>query len=89
LYKHVAIRNCIQHHGGQWDKGALDECGVSKFTIKKSSGEIELKAWETVRLSFEEVIELTAILRRLATDFGTHVFDRVPARQYLKAPDSN
>jgi hypothetical protein len=83
LNKHVAIRNCIQHHGGQLDKGVLDDCGVSKFRIKSASGIIEIAAWKMIVLAEEELMELSRTLERLALAFNAHVFSRVPARSYV------
>lgn len=84
LNKHVALRNCIQHHGGQLDKGALDDCGVSKFQIKSASGSFELNVWKMIVLTEEELMELSNRLEQLAIAFNAHVFARVSARTYVR-----
>jgi len=77
LAKHVALRNCVQHHGGQVDRGVLEECGVSEFVIKGPSKDISLKAWDMVTLTADELMLLCMTLERLARDFDAHVFKHV------------
>lgn len=83
LNKHVALRNCVQHHEGQLDKASLQDRGVSQFIIKAASGNRILKAWNMVVFTHEELEEFSAVLVTLANDFGAHVWARVPARYYV------
>jgi hypothetical protein len=83
LNKHVTLRNCVQHHEGQLDKGSLQDCGVSQFAIKTASGDRIFKAWNMVTFTHEELEEFSAVLVTLANHFGTHVWTRVPARYYV------
>ena len=84
LNKHVALRNCVQHQGGQLDKGALDECGVNMFQIRSSSGTIVLKVWDMIVFAEEELVDFSLQLERVAEAFDRHVLDRVPARYYVR-----
>lgn len=87
LKKHVILRNCIQHHEGQLDKGSFLELGNTQCSIKGPSNDIPLMAWDMVMFTHEELEKFCSVLSTLASDFGKHVFIRVKRRVYIDNSD--
>jgi hypothetical protein len=88
LMKHVVLRNCIQHHEGQLDKDSLRQCGVAKVVMRKASGTYELKAWEKIAFTEEELLHFGDLLDQLAVGFNSYVDKRIPTREYVVKPDA-
>jgi hypothetical protein len=84
LMKHVAIRNCMQHHEGHLDRDTLNQSGFSSFTILGPDKDIELKMGKPIVMTKEELCAFCDLLENLAQEFGSYVFRRVPARYYVK-----
>lgn len=87
LMKHVVLRNCIQHHGGQLDKNSLLRCGVTKVLMRTTGATYELQAWAKITFTEEELLHLGDLLENLATEFSNYVDTRIPTRQYIYERD--
>lgn len=88
LMKHVVLRNCIEHHEGKLDKDSLRQCGVAKVTMRKTGGTYELKVWEKIVFTEEEVLHFGGLLYQLAVEFTSYVDKRIPTREYVVEPDA-
>ena len=88
LMKHVVLRNCIQHHEGQLDKDSLRQCGVAKVVLRKAGGTYELKDWQKIVFTEEELLHFSDLLDQLAVTFNSYVDKRLPTRHYMIEPKS-
>lgn len=84
LGKHVALRNCVQHHEGYLDRDALKQAGASNFTILGSNDDIKIEIGNLIQMTRPELEKFCDVLVELANEFGEYVFRRVPARYYVK-----
>ena len=87
LVKHVILRNCIQHHEGRLDKDSLRQCGMEKLTLKNGEGQYNLKAWDEIRFTEEELMSFATTLKTLGIEFSKYIDTRVPERHYLVTHD--
>lgn len=87
LIKHVILRNCIEHHEGKVDKDSLRQCGVANLIMRKTGGTYELKAWDNIVFTEEEVLHLGDLLGQLAFEFSSYVDNRIPTREYVFEPN--
>lgn len=81
LTKHVMLRNCIEHHEGKLNKDSLRHCGTTNVTMLKADSIYELKAWDKIVFTVEELIHFACLEDQLAIDFSCHVDKRIPTRQ--------
>ncbi|HEY7157929.1 MAG TPA: hypothetical protein VH575_28485 [Gemmataceae bacterium] len=88
LMKHVVLRNCIQHHEGQLDKDSLRQCGVAKVVMREAGGSYELKAWDKIIFTEEELLHFGELLGQLAVEFSSYVDKRIPTREYVVEPNA-
>ena len=73
IFKHVLIRNCIQHHSWQLDGASLKSIGKTKIEIATSGKPIEINQWKTIRLTKEEIDELFGVLKQFVENFDKYV----------------
>jgi hypothetical protein len=83
LMKHVLLRNCVQHHGGQLEPTCLTQCGVESFSLLSGDGVHEIQKWKMVKFSPEELQKFCGILVSFAEDFNTYIDRRIPTRHYI------
>jgi hypothetical protein len=84
LGKHVALRNCVQHHEGHLDRDSLQQAGASSFTILGPDGDVKIEMGNLIQMTRQELEKFCDILIELSNEFGDHVYKRVPARHYVK-----
>lgn len=84
IFKHVVIRNCIQHYDWQLEKSSLAQIGVNQIDIATTSKPIIIKVWKKISLTSEEVLSLFEILNNFSNDFGKHVDKFVKTRVYAR-----
>jgi hypothetical protein len=84
LGKHVALRNCVQHHEGHLDRDSLQQAGASSFTILGPDGDVKIEMGNLIQMTRQELEKFCDILIDLSNEFGGHVYKRVPARHYVK-----
>lgn len=82
LFKHVVIRNCIQHHDWQLDANSLKVIGKEKIEISTESKPIEIVKWKIIQLTKTEIILLFDNLNLFVKEFNKHVDKRVMTRHY-------
>lgn len=82
LFKHVVIRNCIQHHDWQLDAFSLKTLGKTKIEIATDKEPIEIKEWKMIKLTKEEIHLLISNLTSFVSEFNKHVDKRVKTRHY-------
>jgi hypothetical protein len=83
LMKHVLLRNCIQHHGGQLEPTCLTQCGVESFSILTESGIHEIQKWKMIEFTLEELQKFCEVLMSFAEDFNIYIHRRIPTRHYI------
>lgn len=84
IFKHVVIRNCIQHHDWQLEKISLESLGRDNIEIVSPSKSIVVKAWQKIPLTFEENIKILEALENFSSDFGKHVDKVITTRVFTR-----
>ena len=83
IKKHVAIRNCMQHHEERLDRDSLKQLGKDRIQMKKAGGTYPIEVWETITITEKEIHSLCTSLRKFAEDFHNHVKQRIPTVHYM------
>lgn len=84
ILRHVYLRNCIQHHGGQLTADVLSKLGVNRIEIATANRPIVLTAWNKIVLTQEEVHLLHTALKEISQSFERFVNTNIRARAYTK-----
>jgi hypothetical protein len=50
--------------------------------MRKAGGTYEIKAWEKIAFTEEELLHLADLLEELASEFSNYVDIRIPTRHY-------
>ncbi len=79
IRKHVELRNCMQHHGGQLTPDALRRLGLSEVELKSDGGapNRKLGPWKPVEFSVAELQDLCAAMVDLARTLEPHARTRL------------
>jgi len=84
ISKHIAIRNCIQHHQWELVPDVLRISGMDKIKIENEQGKYNIiKKWEKIELTAEEVSNIIDILLDFVTEYAKHVKKRIKSRMFL------
>lgn len=93
IIKHVIIRNCIQHHFWQLDKGTLIPLGRDHlFILTSEDGSYsKIAVWQKIELTVFEIDRLVNNLRIFVNDFSNHIRRRIKTKHYIerKKPSDN
>jgi len=84
LFKHIVIRNCIQHHDWQLEKTSLTQLGRHNIVIASPSKPITVNAWGKIVLTLEENLKLFEVINNFSSDFGKHVDKFIKTRVYAR-----
>lgn len=89
IFKHIEIRNCIQHHSGQLTPESLRKLGTRQISIRTAdiTKPIVIKEREKIILTEQEVLGLCNALEIMARDFDKHVDQNLPSRAFVQ-PDN-
>ena len=82
IYKHVVIRNCIQHHDWQLHADMLKSLGKNQILIETDTKPIEIAQWKIIKLTKEEMNLLFINLKKFVIDINEHVNNRVKTRHF-------
>lgn len=82
LFKHIIIRNCIQHHDWQLDPTSLKTVGKEKIEIATENKPIQIAQWQQIQLTYNELDLLFEQLLSFAIDFNSYIDKRVNTRWY-------
>lgn len=82
IFKHIIIRNCIQHHDWQLNATSLKTLGKEKIEIATNDRPLEILKWKLIKLTREEIIILFEKLELFAKHLNSHINKRVKSRYY-------
>lgn len=82
IFKHVIIRNCIQHHSWQLEASSLRVIGKTKIIIANDKNDIEIKEWQIIQLTKKELLKFIEVLLIFVDDFSKHTNSRIRTRHY-------
>ncbi len=86
INKHVAIRNCFQHHQGKVEKRTINKLGFEKLEIKLSKNQKKIiKENEEIQLTKEEIELLVETLLKFYEDYNSHVNYRIKTREQYRS----
>ena len=91
IFKHVTLRNCIQHHGARVTEDALQQAGTTRFVVLGENKEIvTLRRWQPIEFSLPEIENFRDALVHLAQTYYEHSFTRLRAKHFVphQASDS-
>ena len=84
IYKHVLIRNCIQHHQWQLDGDSLKNFGKNKITVLNDKGKrIEIREWKKIYLSINEIENLIENVNQFIKQYDGYIKTRIKTRDFL------
>lgn len=84
IYKHVVIRNCIQHHNCVLEKTTLKPLGANRIEVLDNNGKkVVIKEWEKIIISVNEVKLLNDTIITFVNEYAKYVKERIKERHFL------